>query len=326
MSAFAAGKTKKYDKYINYRDPLTHTYNRLKNDKELNIVYFGGSVTAGYGSTNAAYSWRGLSMKWFSEKFPDANINFINTAIGESGTYLGTFRVKQDVINKNPDLLFIEYAINDTYKGSSKDQAALQYETIVREVRTALPNCDIVTLLVTDKERSKSLPELYPTAAGHEKIAKAYPEMYVGAGTVITMEEAKKAVEAGAKFIVSPGLDLEIVEFAKANNIEVYPGCVTPTEIQAALKAGLDVVKFFPAAQFGGIKTIKALSGPFAKLQFMPTGGISLDNLEEYISTKNIIACGGSFMVKESFIEEENWDEITRQCKEARAIVDKVRK
>jgi len=159
-----------------------------------------------------------------------------------------------------------------------------------------------------------------------EKIAKAYPEMYVGAGTVITMEEAKKAVEAGAKFIVSPGLDLEIVEFAKANNIEVYPGCVTPTEIQAALKAGLDVVKFFPAAQFGGIKTIKALSGPFAKLQFMPTGGISLDNLEEYISTKNIIACGGSFMVKESFIEEENWDEITRQCKEARAIVDKVRK
>jgi len=159
-----------------------------------------------------------------------------------------------------------------------------------------------------------------------EKIAKAYPEMYVGAGTVITMEEAKKAVEAGAKFIVSPGLDLEIVEFAKANNIGVYPGCVTPTEIQAALKAGLDVVKFFPAAQFGGIKTIKALSGPFAKLQFMPTGGISLDNLEEYISTKNIIACGGSFMVKESFIEEENWDEITRQCKEARAIVDKVRK
>jgi len=194
MFAFAAGKTKKYDKYINYRAPLTHTYNRLKNDKELNIVYFGGSVTAGYGSTNAAYSWRGLSMKWFSEKFPDANINFINTAIGESGTYLGTFRVKQDVINQNPDLLFIEYAINDTYKGSSKDQAALQYETIVREVRTALPNCDIVTLLVTDKERSKSLPELYPTAAGHEKIAKAYniPTINVGAALVDSLKNPDK--------------------------------------------------------------------------------------------------------------------------------------
>ena len=139
-------------------------------------------------------------------------------------------------------------------------------------------------------------------------------------------EEAKKAVEAGAKFLVSPGLDLEIVEYAKANNVAMYPGCVTPTEIQAAMKAGLDVVKFFPAEQFGGIKTIKALAGPFGKLKFMPTGGISLGNLEEYISTKNIIACGGSFMVKESFIEEENWEEITRQCIEARRIVDKVRK
>ena len=199
----------------------------------------------------------------------------------------------------------------------------------------------VPVIKITDVEKSEKLAkalldgginfaEVTFRAANAEvaikRILDAFPDMYVGAGTVLTMEEAKKAVEAGAKFLVSPGLDLEIVEYAKANNVAMYPGCVTPTEIQAAMKAGLDVVKFFPAAQFGGIKTIKALSGPFAKLQFMPTGGISLDNLEEYISTKNIIACGGSFMVKESFIEEENWDEITRQCKEARAIVDKVRK
>ena len=199
----------------------------------------------------------------------------------------------------------------------------------------------VPVIKITDVEKSEKLAkalldgginfaEVTFRAANAEvaikRILDAFPDMYVGAGTVLTMEEAKKAVEAGAKFLVSPGLDLEIVEYANVNNVAMYPGCVTPTEIQAAMKAGLDVVKFFPAEQFGGIKTIKALAGPFGKLKFMPTGGISLGNLEEYISTKNIIACGGSFMVKESFIEEENWEEITRQCIEARRIVDKVRK
>ncbi|MCQ2450309.1 MAG: GDSL-type esterase/lipase family protein [Clostridia bacterium] len=181
-----------YSEFIHYRAPLTHTYRKLTTDKELNVVYFGGSVTAGYGSTNASdYSWRALSMDWLSDSFPTAKIKFVNTAIGESGTYLGTYRVEADVIAQKPDLLFIEYAINDRYKGSSEEQAALQYETIVREVRTALPECDIVTLLVTDQNAAKLLPDLYPTAAGHERIAAAYqiPTVNVGASLVSSMND-----------------------------------------------------------------------------------------------------------------------------------------
>lgn len=193
-AVFAAGeqKTHNYDDYINYRDPLANTYRRLTEDKKLKAVYFGGSVTAGYGSSNAGlYSWQSLSSAWLKSNFPEANISVVNTAIGESGTYLGTYRLEQDVIAQNPDLLFIEYAINDKYKGSSKEQAALQYETIVREVRSALPNCDIVTLLVTDKTASELLPELYPTAAGHEMIAEAYniPTANVGAALIASMSD-----------------------------------------------------------------------------------------------------------------------------------------
>lgn len=193
-AVFAAGeqKTHNYDDYINYRDPLANTYRRLTEDKKLKAVYFGGSVTAGYGSSNAGlYSWQSLSSAWLKSNFPEANISVVNTAIGESGTYLGTYRLEQDVIAQNPDLLFIEYAINDKYKGSSKEQAALQYETIVREVRSALPNCDIVTLLVTDKTASELLPELYPTAAGHEMIAEAYniPTVNVGAALIASMSD-----------------------------------------------------------------------------------------------------------------------------------------
>ncbi len=193
-AAAAPQKLNAFEKYIQYRDPLTHTYKCLTEDKELNVVYFGGSVTAGYGSTDGNhYSWRALSEQWLKTNFPEAKFRITNTAIGESGTFLGTYRVKDDVIDKNPDLLFIEYAINDKYKGCSKEQAALQYETIVREVRTALPNCDIVTLLVTDDSASNSLPELYPTAAGHEMIAKAYniPTVNVGASLVESMKDKK---------------------------------------------------------------------------------------------------------------------------------------
>lgn len=166
-------------------------------------------------------------------------------------------------------------------------------------------------------------------AKGAEKVIsavlKAYPDMLVGAGTVLTMEEAALAAEAGAKFIVSPGFDGEIVDFALAEDILPLPGCVTPTEIQMALKKGLDVVKFFPAVQFGGAATIKALAGPFSGLQIMPTGGISLDNLEDYLNVKHIIACGGSFMVKESMLRENRWDEITDLSRQAMAIVNRVR-
>lgn len=189
--------------YIQYRKALTHTYQKLTEDKELRIVYFGGSVTAGYGSSNGAYSWRGLSEEWFRNTFPDADITAINTAIGESGTFLGTYRLQKDVIDQKPDLLFIEYAINDKYKGSSEEVAALQYETIVREVKQALPQCDIVTLLVTDRSTADLMPDLYPTASGHEKMAALYDisTVNVGKSLVDSMKNYKNGQEWGQYFI-----------------------------------------------------------------------------------------------------------------------------
>lgn len=172
--------------FIRYRRPLANTYRKLTQDKELNIVYFGGSVTAGYGSSDKEkYSWRALSAKWFREHFPEAEIRDINTAIGESGTFLGVYRLERDILSQAPDLLFIEYAINDYFFGSSMEVAALQYETIVREVKARFPQCDIVTL-ITDCLETAEAEELYPTAMGHEKIASAYriPTIYVGKALV----------------------------------------------------------------------------------------------------------------------------------------------
>lgn len=158
-----------------------------------------------------------------------------------------------------------------------------------------------------------------------DAMRNAYPDMLVGAGTILTLVEAEAALQAGASFIVSPGFDSEIVDFALSESVLPLPGCVTPTEIQMALKKGLDIVKFFPAVQFGGAAAIKSLAGPFGSLMIMPTGGISLDNLEEYLSVKNIIACGGSFMVKEQLLKEERWDKVTELSRQAMEIVDRVR-
>lgn len=166
-------------------------------------------------------------------------------------------------------------------------------------------------------------------ASGAEKaiasIISAFPDMMVGAGTVTNMEEAEKAVKAGAKFIVSPGFDEEIVDFTLEMGLLPLPGCVTPTEIQKAMRKNLSVVKFFPAEQFGGVKTIKALAGPFQSLQFMPTGGISLNNLGEYLREKSVIACGGSFMVKDELIRENRWEEITEISRKAMEIAIRVK-
>lgn len=186
-------------------------------------------------------------------------------------------------------------------------------EVLAKALRKGGINCAEVTF------RAKGAEEVIIA------MRSAYPDMLVGAGTVLTMEEAEKALQAGARFIVSPGFDEEIVDFALANDILPLPGCVTPTEIQLALKKGLDMVKFFPAVQFGGAAAIKALAGPFGNLMFMPTGGISLENLEEYLNVKNIIACGGSFMVKEQLLKEERWDEITQLSRQAMEIVGRVR-
>ncbi len=183
----SAHKFNQYANYINYRNPLSNTYKKITQDKNVNVLYFGGSVTAGYGGNIGG--WRGITMSWFKATFPDTTFNFTNTAVGESGTFLGTYRLQDDVLSQNPDLIFIEYAINDTYKGSTKEEAALQYETVVRELKAALPNCDIITILVTDRTRAEVLPDLYPTAAGHEEIAAKYgiSTINVGAALVDSM-------------------------------------------------------------------------------------------------------------------------------------------
>lgn len=127
---------------------------------------------------------------------------------------------------------------------------------------------------------------------------KEFPDMNIGAGTVINLEQAKLAVEVGAKFLVSPGLSKDIAKFAKQSNIIYYPGCVTPTEIMQALESELNVVKFFPANVYGGLSALKALSGPFPQIKFIPTGGIGFDNLTDFITFDKVFAVGGSFMMK----------------------------
>lgn len=158
-----------------------------------------------------------------------------------------------------------------------------------------------------------------------KKISSNCPDMIVGAGTVINVEQAERAINAGASFIVSPGLSVDLVRYCKQRNVAVIPGCITPSEIMQAINEGLEVVKFFPAKEFGGLATMKALSAPFAKIRFMPTGGVSLDNLKEFISAKFIVACGGTYMVKENLINEENYEEITRLSKLSIDIIKESR-
>ncbi|MFA5447228.1 MAG: bifunctional 4-hydroxy-2-oxoglutarate aldolase/2-dehydro-3-deoxy-phosphogluconate aldolase [Sphaerochaeta sp.] len=160
----------------------------------------------------------------------------------------------------------------------------------------------------------------FRTAAAEEaigRITKAYPEMLVGAGTVINVEFAKKAVAAGAKFIVSPGFNPEVVDWCIANNVPVVPGVCTPSDIEAGLSRGLTTLKFFPAEASGGTNMLKNFAGPFPNLMFMPTGGISLANVTEYAKQSNVLAVGGSWMVKADLIEAEDWGAITKLCSDA---------
>ena len=145
--------------------------------------------------------------------------------------------------------------------------------------------------------------------------------MLVGAGTVVNVEQAKRALDAGASFIVSPGFSVKVTEFALDNSIPVFPGTCTPTEVMMAMEYGLKVVKFFPAKQFGGLDTIKALAAPFPSMKFMPTGGISAANILDFLAFDKIIACGGSWMVKDSFVKEGNFAEIVKLTKEAVSLV-----
>ncbi len=152
-----------------------------------------------------------------------------------------------------------------------------------------------------------------------EAVAKACPDMLVGAGTVLTLEQCKLAVKKGAKFIVSPGFDAEVVAWCVENGIAVTPGCVTPTEIMAALKLGLKVVKFFPANVYGGLNAMKNLSAPFGGVKFLPTGGVNTANIKEYYSAPFIHAVGGSWVCPKADIAAGNFEKITELCREARA-------
>ena len=154
---------------------------------------------------------------------------------------------------------------------------------------------------------------------------EANPEMLVGAGTVTTTAQIDAVIAAGGEFIVTPGFDPELVAYAQAKNIPIYPGCTTATDYHQALKFGLEVLKFFPAEQSGGLAKIKALAAPFPMFRIMPTGGINLRNLKDYLACPVIAACGGSYMVTADLIDNNRWDEITAICKESRRIVEEAR-
>lgn len=149
------------------------------------------------------------------------------------------------------------------------------------------------------------------------KITKEFPQMLVGAGTVLTKEQVDDAIVAGAKFIVSPGLNPEVVKYCIERGITITPGCTNPSDIEKALELGLEVVKFFPAEAYGGVKTIKSLAAPYTKVKFIPTGGIDSSNLNTYLSFDRILACGGSWMVKDELINNGEFDKIKTLSKEA---------
>ena len=161
--------------------------------------------------------------------------------------------------------------------------------------------------------------------ASIKKMCEAYPDMVVGAGTVLNIEQVEKAVAAGAKFIVSPGYDEEIVNYCLEKDIPIYPGTVIPSDLSKAVKKGLSVVKFFPAEQYGGVNTIKALAAPFTTVKFMPTGGVNAKNLKDYLSCNKIVACGGSWMVKGDLIKAQEFEKIKELTREAVALVKEIR-
>ncbi len=163
----------------------------------------------------------------------------------------------------------------------------------------------------------------FRTEAAEESIKRVtaeLPEILVGAGTIINREQLERAHKAGAQFIVSPGLSVDVVKRCNELGLPVFPGCVTPTEIITALSLGVEIIKFFPAENYGGLKTMKALAGPFPQVKFIPTGGVSAGNLKEYLEFGKVVACGGSWMVSKDLAET------TKLSKEAIDIVKGVRK
>ncbi len=202
------------------------------------------------------------------------------------------------------------------------------------DVLERLANSIVVPVVVLDKVED-AVPTAKAMAAGGvdtmeitfrtacapeaiKAVAENCPEVLVGAGTILNLEQCKLAVEMGAKFIVSPGFSDEVVGWCVENGIPVAPGCVTPTEIMAALKHGLKMVKFFPANVYGGLNAMKNLSAPFVGVKFLPTGGVNSANIKEYVDAPFIHAVGGSWVCPKADIAAGNWEKITQLCLEAR--------
>ena len=156
-------------------------------------------------------------------------------------------------------------------------------------------------------------------------IRNAFPELYLGAGTVLTIEQADTAIDAGAEFIVAPGTNHAVVDHVLARGVPMLPGVCTPSEIEAVLAKGIDLVKFFPAEQFGGIDTIRAFAGPYADVRYVPTGGVTAANLGAYLAVRQVVACGGTWMVKADLLEAGDWASVTRLAREAVEIVAAAR-
>ena len=201
---------------------------------------------------------------------------------------------------------------------------------VVPVIKLNHPERDAVGLAKALCEGGVPVAEVTFRAAGADKAIKlmkeACPDMLVGAGTVTTTAHIDAVIAAGGDFIVTPGFDPELVAYAQEKNIPIFPGCTTASEYHQALKFGLELIKFFPAEQSGGLAKIKALSAPFPQFKVMPTGGISLKNLKDYISAPVIAACGGSYMVTADLIDNNKWDEIIDLCKKSREIVKEARK
>ncbi|MTQ97998.1 bifunctional 4-hydroxy-2-oxoglutarate aldolase/2-dehydro-3-deoxy-phosphogluconate aldolase [Pseudoflavonifractor sp. BIOML-A6] len=168
----------------------------------------------------------------------------------------------------------------------------------------------------------------YRSAAAQESIraiADEVPDLFVCAGTVLTPEQAEQAVEAGARAVISPGLNLDTVRWCIAHEVPVIPGCATPTEVEMCMREGLSLLKLFPAGIVGGVGMLKALAGPYGAVQFMPTGGVKPGNVKEYLSQKNVAACGGTWIVPMDLLEAGRFDEIEALAREAAQIRDEVR-
>ena len=211
----------------------------------------------------------------------------------------------------------------------------------MRKIIDKLATCGVVPVVVLDDAKDAittakallaggvNVMEItFRTAAAADSIkavSEDCPDMLVGAGTVVTLDQCKQALECSAKFIVSPGFDPEVVSWCVERNIPITPGCVTPTEIMAAMKLGLNVVKFFPAGVYGGLKAMKSLSAPFGGIKFIPTGGVDAKNLKEYLEAPFVHVVGGSWLCPKKEIAAGNFDAVTALCREASEIVKEVR-